>query len=66
MNQTSRPSREVATLAGGCFWCLEAVYDQVQGVESAESGYMGGTVPEPTDVQVCRGRTGHAEAVRIT
>ena len=58
--------REVATLAGGCFWCLEAVYDQVQGVESAESGYVGGTVDDPTYEAVCSGHTGHAEAVRIT
>lgn len=66
MNQPSPLSREVATLAGGCFWCLEAVYDQVQGVESVESGYMGGMTQQPTYEQVCSGRTGHAEAVRIT
>ena len=59
-------SREVATLAGGCFWCLEAVYDQVEGVESVESGYIGGALPDPTYEQVCTGRTGHAEAVKIT
>ncbi len=57
---------EIATLAGGCFWCLEAVYDQVKGVHSVESGYIGGQVDEPTYEQVCGGRTGHAEAVRIT
>lgn len=57
---------EIATLAGGCFWCLEAVYDQVKGVQSVESGYIGGQVNEPTYEQVCDGRTGHAEAVRIT
>ena len=57
---------EIATLAGGCFWCLEAVYDQVKGVQSVESGYIGGQVNEPTYEQVCGGRTGHAEAVRIT
>jgi peptide-methionine (S)-S-oxide reductase len=57
---------EQATLAGGCFWCLEAVYDQVNGVQSVESGYIGGQVPAPTYEQVCGGRTGHAEAVRIT
>ena len=56
----------VATLAGGCFWCLEAVYDGMKGVESVESGYMGGPVPNPTYEQVCGGRTGHAEVVRIT
>jgi peptide-methionine (S)-S-oxide reductase len=55
----------IATLAGGCFWCLEAVYDEVEGVESVESGYTGGDVPEPTYEAVCAGRTGHAEAVRI-
>ena len=57
---------EIATLAGGCFWCLEAVYDQVKGVQSVESGYIGGQVEAPTYAQVCGGRTGHAEAVRIT
>lgn len=57
---------DIATLAGGCFWCLEAVYDQVNGVQSVESGYIGGQVDAPTYEQVCSGRTGHAEAVRIT
>ena len=57
---------DIATLAGGCFWCLEAVYDQVKGVQSVESGYIGGQVGAPTYEQVCSGRTGHAEAVRIT
>jgi peptide-methionine (S)-S-oxide reductase len=56
----------VATLAGGCFWCLEAVYDQVKGVKSVESGYIGGQTTNPSYEQVCGGRTGHAEAVRIT
>jgi peptide-methionine (S)-S-oxide reductase len=56
---------EIATLAGGCFWCLEAVYDQVKGVASVESGYIGGSVPNPTYEAVCTGRTGHAEAVQI-
>lgn len=64
--QPTRSGYEVATLAGGCFWCLEAVYDQVRGVESVESGYMGGTVEHPTYETVCSGQTGHAEAVRIT
>ncbi len=59
-------SREIATLAGGCFWCLEAVYDQMKGVDSVESGYTGGQVPNPSYEAVCTGRTGHAEAVRIT
>lgn len=61
-----RATTEIATLAGGCFWCLEAVYDQVNGVQSVESGYIGGQVDAPTYAQVCGGRTGHAEAVRIT
>jgi peptide-methionine (S)-S-oxide reductase len=58
--------REVATLAGGCFWCLEAVYDQLRGVEDVVSGYSGGTVPGATYKQVCAGTTGHAEVVHIT
>jgi peptide-methionine (S)-S-oxide reductase len=57
---------EVATLAGGCFWCLEAVYDDLRGVESVESGYAGGNVVNPTYRQVCAGTTGHAEVVQIT
>ncbi|MES1974376.1 MAG: peptide-methionine (S)-S-oxide reductase MsrA [Pseudomonadota bacterium] len=57
---------EVATLAGGCFWCTEAVFKDVIGVEKVESGYIGGTVPNPTYKQVCRGDTGHAEAIRVT
>jgi peptide-methionine (S)-S-oxide reductase len=57
---------EISTLAGGCFWCLEAVYDQTKGVLSVESGYMGGKNPNPTYEQVCSGRTGHAEVVQIT
>ena len=57
---------EVATLAGGCFWCLEAVYDQLKGVVSVESGYIGGQVDRPTYEAVCGGQSGHAEAVQIT
>ncbi|MCC7449265.1 MAG: peptide-methionine (S)-S-oxide reductase MsrA [Anaerolineae bacterium] len=57
---------EVATLAGGCFWCLEAVYDQLKGVREVESGYAGGHVPKPTYKMVCSGTTGHAEVVQIT
>ncbi len=57
---------EVATLAGGCFWCTEAVFRDVIGVEAVESGYIGGTVPDPTYRQVCGGDTGHAEAIRVT
>ena len=58
--------REQATLAGGCFWCLEAVYEQLKGVERVKSGYSGGTVAHPTYRQVCTGNTGHAEVVQIT
>jgi peptide-methionine (S)-S-oxide reductase len=57
---------ETAVLGGGCFWCLEAVYDELDGVLSVESGYAGGTRPDPTYEDVCSGRTGHAEVVRIT
>ena len=57
---------ETATLAGGCFWCLEAVYELLRGVEHVESGYIGGTMPHPSYEAVCTGMTGHAEAVRIT
>ena len=55
-----------ATFAGGCFWCTEAVFKDVIGVEAVESGYTGGHVPDPTYRQVCSGETGHAEAIRIT
>jgi len=57
--------RERATLGGGCFWCLEAVYDQMKGVESVESGYMGGANPDPSYEEVCTGRSGHAEVVQL-
>ena len=57
---------EVATLAGGCFWCLEAVFDELKGVESVESGYSGGKFQNPTYAQVCDGNTGHAEVVQVT
>jgi len=59
-------TNEIATLAGGCFWCLEAVFDQLKGIHAVESGYIGGQVENPTYEAVCGGRTGHAEAVRIT
>jgi methionine-S-sulfoxide reductase len=55
-----------ATFASGCFWCTEAVFDQLKGVKSVESGYTGGVVVEPTYEQVCSGTTGHAEAIQIT
>jgi peptide-methionine (S)-S-oxide reductase len=54
-----------ATLAGGCFWCLEAVFDKLKGVTAVESGYMGGSRPNPTYAQVCDGDTGHAEVVQV-
>src|ERR687885_1388344 len=57
---------ETATLGGGCFWCLEAVYNELRGVERVVSGYAGGHVPNPTYEQVCSGRTGHAEVVQVT
>ncbi|HEX9817138.1 MAG TPA: peptide-methionine (S)-S-oxide reductase MsrA [Candidatus Thermoplasmatota archaeon] len=59
-------NREVATFAGGCFWCLEAVYEQVQGVDQSVSGYAGGAVKDPSYEDVCSGQTGHAEVVQIT
>ena len=60
------PATETATLAGGCFWCLEPVFDQLRGVQSVESGYTGGKTVNPNYKQVCTGTTGHAEVVRIT
>lgn len=65
-SQSSGNKRELATLAGGCFWCLEAVYNQLRGVLKVESGYAGGHIPNPTYQQVCMGSTGHAEVVQIT
>ncbi len=59
------PSREIATLAGGCFWCLEAVFQPLKGVERVVSGYTGGVVGRPTYEDVCTGTTGHAEAVQV-
>jgi peptide-methionine (S)-S-oxide reductase len=59
-------SSETATLAGGCFWCLEAVYNELRGVKHVISGYAGGHVANPTYEQVCAGRTGHAEAVQVS
>jgi peptide-methionine (S)-S-oxide reductase len=59
-------AREVATLGGGCFWCLEAVYQELRGVEKVVSGYSGGDVPNPTYREVCSETTGHAEVVQVT
>jgi len=65
--QTSpSPAAEVAVLGGGCFWCLEAVFDELAGVRSVESGYAGGDRPNPSYEDVCTGRSGHAEVVRVT
>jgi peptide-methionine (S)-S-oxide reductase len=60
------PDQETAVLGGGCFWCLEAVFDRLQGVKAVESGYMGGHIENPTYRQVCGGDTGHVEVARIT
>jgi peptide-methionine (S)-S-oxide reductase len=59
-------TKEVATLGGGCYWCLEACYQNVRGVESCVSGFMGGQVPNPTYREVCNGTTGHAEVIQVT
>ena len=61
----SEPSTETATLGGGCFWCLEAVFEQLQGVHSVKSGYSGGARPNPSYEEICSGATGHAEVVQI-
>ncbi|MGH7418117.1 MAG: peptide-methionine (S)-S-oxide reductase MsrA [Candidatus Rokuibacteriota bacterium] len=63
---TAQPDRDVATLGGGCFWCLEAVFEQLRGVTKVASGYAGGRDPNPTYEAVCSGTTGHAEVVQIT
>jgi peptide-methionine (S)-S-oxide reductase len=62
----SSDSTETITLAGGCFWCVEAVYERVRGVTSVESGYSNGEVDNPSYEQVCGGQTGHAEVVRVS
>jgi len=64
MNDAGKPT-ETAVLGGGCFWCLEAVFDQLEGVQSVESGYAGGQAANPTYEAVCSGETGHAEVVKI-
>ena len=63
---TPAPNREVATLGAGCYWCIEAVLEQIDGVESVLSGFMGGTVENPSYYAVCSGSTGHAEVVQVT
>lgn len=66
MSDRTPSATETATLAGGCFWCLEAVYENLRGIHEIQSGYAGGTTPNPTYEQVCSGATGHAEVVRLT
>jgi peptide-methionine (S)-S-oxide reductase len=66
MSTQENGSREVATLGGGCFWCTEAVFTELRGVERVEPGYAGGTVSHPSYEQVCTGTTGHAEVVQVT
>ena len=67
MSEEPQPAAlETATLGSGCFWCTEAVFDRLKGVQSAVSGYSGGQVPNPTYEQVCTGKTGHAEVVQVT
>jgi peptide-methionine (S)-S-oxide reductase len=64
--QSMNKSQEITTLGGGCFWCLEAVFSELRGVENVVSGYSGGSVPNPSYQQICTGTTGHAEVVQIT
>jgi len=64
--ETMTTKLDTITLGGGCFWCLEAVYDRLEGVRDVVSGYAGGHIPDPTYHQVCSGNTGHAEVVRVT
>ena len=59
-------SLDTAVLAGGCFWCMEAIFSQLKGIEKVESGYCGGSVKNPSYKEVCTGKTGHAESIRIT
>ena len=66
MNHEPNQRTATATLAGGCFWCLEAVYDELEGVTHVKSGYAGGHKPDPTYQEVCSGTTGHAEVVTLT
>jgi peptide-methionine (S)-S-oxide reductase len=66
MQKEQKNSVEVATLGGGCFWCIEAAFQEIRGVINVESGYAGGTTASPTYEQVCTGNTGHAEVVQVT
>jgi peptide-methionine (S)-S-oxide reductase len=64
--QTAKPKMEIATIAGGCFWCLEATIERIKGVEKVVSGYTGGKTKNPTYEEICTGLSGHAEGVQIT
>lgn len=66
VNTTQAPQYQTATLGGGCFWCLDSAFSQVNGVVHTESGYAGGHMPDPTYRQICTGTSGHAEVVRLT
>jgi peptide-methionine (S)-S-oxide reductase len=66
MSSTDAATTEIATLGGGCFWCLEAVFEQMSGVKSVVSGYAGGSLPNPNYEAVCGGDTGHAEVVQVS
>jgi peptide-methionine (S)-S-oxide reductase len=66
LENADKPGHETATLGGGCFWCLEAVFDGLSGVLSVESGYSGGLLPNPGYEDICSGETGHAEVVRVS
>jgi peptide-methionine (S)-S-oxide reductase len=66
MQKEQKNSLEIATLGGGCFWCIEAAFQEIRGVINVESGYAGGTTVSPTYEQVCTGTTGHAEVVQVT
>jgi peptide-methionine (S)-S-oxide reductase len=65
MIQANATASEVATLAGGCFWCVEVIFDELRGVSDVVSGYMGGRTPNPTYRDVCSGKTGHAEVIQV-
>lgn len=65
MSQLDESKLQIATFGSGCFWCSEAIFERVKGVKSVESGYAGGTVPNPTYEAVCTGKTGHAEVIQI-
>ncbi len=65
-NNSQKNQTDIATLAGGCFWCLQPIFEELKGVENVVVGYSGGTVANPTYEQVCTGKTGHAESVQIT